>query len=125
MARRVNAMIVTDGGVVDAVALQIVCELISKESIGYLATESTDEYESAPFAAGGIVTPALFDILLAQSFYAPHVRAIALLCGVLVDFAHAWAAAGGPLSLPHQVCVLTRVLAGAVAVDSWFLSWNT
>ena len=61
---------------------QVVCELISKQSIGYLTTDVCDEYESAPFAAGGIITPALFDILLAQSFYAPHVRREHVVCAV-------------------------------------------
>ncbi len=53
---------------------QIVCELIAKTSISYLATESVEEYDSAAFVAGTVITPALFDILLSQSYYAPHVR---------------------------------------------------
>ena len=54
--------------------LEIVCELISKPSIGYLTTEEGDEYESPIFSSGHVFAPALLDILLCQSFFAPHVR---------------------------------------------------
>ncbi len=55
--------------------IEVVCELIAKESIGYLST-STDgnEYMSPAFASGHVFTPAMLDCLMAQSYYSPHVR---------------------------------------------------
>ncbi len=55
--------------------IEVTCELVTKRAISFIGHGSAvgDEYESAAFAAGGIVTPALFDALLGQAFYAPHV----------------------------------------------------
>jgi hypothetical protein len=55
--------------------LEIVCELMSKSSIGYLSYHACDEYLTPVFASGHVYTPALMDILLCQSYYSPHVRA--------------------------------------------------
>lgn len=63
-------------------ALEVVCELISKESIAFLSAESVDEYSTKVFASGHVFTPAFLDILLCQSYYAPHVRAV--FCAVAV-----------------------------------------
>jgi hypothetical protein len=63
--------------------LEIVCELISKPSIGYLTTEDGDEYESPIFSSGHVFAPALLDILLCQSFFAPHVRSHSILLRTL------------------------------------------
>ncbi len=54
--------------------INIVCELISKSSIGFLSTDDSDEYLMPVFASGDVFTPAMLDILLCQSFFAPHVR---------------------------------------------------
>jgi hypothetical protein len=58
--------------------LEVVCELISRPSISFLSNENGDEYDTQVFAAGHVFTPAMLDILLCQAFFAPHVRARAL-----------------------------------------------
>ena len=55
--------------------IEVVCELVSKASIGYLSASSDgNEYMSPAFASGHVFTPALLDNLMAQSYYSPHVR---------------------------------------------------
>ncbi len=57
------------------VTVEVVCELIAKESIGYVSTSQRgDEFLSPAFASGHIYTTTLLDTLMAQSYFAPHVR---------------------------------------------------
>ena len=78
-------------------SIEIVCELISKASIGYVSTSlDGNEYMSPAFVSGQVFTPAILDNLMAQAYFSPHVRS-----GCGCD--------SPPLAKTHCVCRDTSV----------------